>query len=160
MNINLAKKQKLFICSILFKIKVILTMKKIKYVFLLSAVMVSPFALAQAVTGTLTGSALVQSIALSASSQVAVNVGLGPLESSTAVATITPGSQTGSIAAETLTPSALVSAGAPEVTATGPGSTASATGIYSSNVLTVVPVLNGTQAVTSLTVSNTPVIPD
>jgi hypothetical protein len=132
-------------------------MKKIKYAFLFSAAALCAHASAQtAPSGALTGGALVQSIGLSASSQVAVNVGLGPIQSSTAVATISPGTQTGTIAAETLTPTAVVTSGAPVVTATGPGSTASATGIYSSNVLTIVPVLNGTQAVTSLSISNVP----
>jgi hypothetical protein len=136
-------------------------MNKIKYAVLFSATVLSTYAIAQtAPSGALTGSALVQSISLGASSQVAVNVGLGPIDTSTATATLSPGSQTGAITITTLTPTATVISGAPAVTATGPGSTASATGIYSSNVLTIVPVLNGTQAVTSLTQSNIPTIPN
>lgn len=135
-------------------------MNKIKYAVLFSATVLSTYAIAQtAPSGALTGSALVQSISLGASSQVAVNVGLGPIDTSTATATLSPGAQTGAITISTLTPTATVTSGAPVVTATGPGSTASATGIYSSNVLTIVPVLNGTQAVTSLTQSNIPTIP-
>ena len=136
-------------------------MKKIKYAFCLSAAALSFSAFAQtAPSGALTGSALVQSISLGASSQVAVNVGLGPIDSSTATATLSPGAQTGAITITTLTPTATVTSGAPVVTASGPGSTASATGIYSSSVLTIVPVLNGTQAVTSLTQSTLPAIPN
>jgi hypothetical protein len=132
-------------------------MKKIKYAFLFSAAALCAHASAQtAPSGALTGGALVQSIGLSASSQVAVNVGLGPIGSSIATATITPGAQAGAINVETLTPTATVTSGTMGVTAQGPGSTASATGIYSSNVLTIVPVLNGTQTLNTLTLQNIP----
>ena len=119
--------------------------------FFLFAASICLTANAEPLTGALSGSALVQSISLGAASQVSVKVGLGPISSSVAVATVTPSSPVGSISSLTMTPTATVGSGTAVVFATGPGSTATATASYSANVLTIVPVIDGTQVVVSLT---------
>ena len=114
---------------------------------------------AEPLTGALIGSALVQSISLGAASQVSVKVGLGPIASSVAVATVSPTSPVGSISSSTMTPNATVGSSSTVVSAAGPGSSALATASYSSSVLTIVPVIDGTQVVISLTAKYPGTIP-
>jgi len=114
---------------------------------------------AEPLTGALIGGALVQSISLAAASQVSVKVGIGPISSSTSTAVVSPASPIGSILGSTMTPTATVGSSTTSASAIGPGSSASATGTYSSNVLTVVPVIDGTQVVITLTAQYPGTIP-
>ena len=125
---------------------------KIKYTFLLAALAVSPFALADSVTGSLTGSALVQYVGLGVASQGSVTVGLGQQGASTAAVSVTSAVPVASITLATLTPVATLTGGATTATVTGPGSSSSFTSTGSASALTIVPVINGTEAVTSLTI--------
>jgi hypothetical protein len=126
-------------------------MKKIKYAFLLAALAVSPFAMAESVTGSLTGSALVQAVSLGVASQGSVTVGLGQQGASTATVGVTSAVTEASITPATLTPIATLTGGTTTATAVGPGSSSSFTSTGSASAFTVVPVINGTEAVSTLT---------
>ena len=126
-------------------------MKYTKLAIMLSATAFSSFAFAQAVTGELTGKALVQAVSLGVASQGSVSVGTGPINSSTATVGVTTPVTTASITALTLTPVATLVGGTTTAVATGPGSSSSFTNTGTASAFTVVPVINGTESVTSLT---------